>query len=452
MSRLAFLLAAMAVVAALWPAFGQAQQGIDISSQEVRNNFPEGAVFKLDFEGEEPIKEVRFRYAIAPDGAQAYGVPECTGVTVVQCTFELESTVTNFLIPGVEITYFWQIKDHAGRTVETEPGRYMYEDDRFQWRSLSSAGGGFASGEEDGLTVWFYAGSESGVRDLLGVGRETLKRMGALLGTEVDFPVKVFLYDSAADMEPVILARQLSPQAGIIALGEVVVSDTAIVARDAYPLDVLRHELSHIVLRRAVRGPFRNLPAWIEEGVAVYGQTRPMPDMEGALKAAIDSNRPFSVRSLSSASVGQSEGNVSLFYGQSYSLVRFLIDEYGEGKFRDLLAAFREGNRTDDALTQVYGFDQDGLENAWRRSVGLPERVIEEGQGPSSRPLPQITPFGADQVQQQPQEPESGGAPAPAAAEEDKDVPVVALTVVVLVTLAMAGIFAAAAVLVLRRR
>jgi hypothetical protein len=421
------------IIPILWPALGQAQQGVDVHSQEAQNDFPSGIIFKLDFESEEPVGEVRFRYAIAPDGTRAYGVPDCTGVTSVQCTFDLKSTVSNFLIPGVEITYFWEITDQAGSTVETEPGRCMYEDDRFQWKTLS----------QGGLTVWFYAGSEGDMRALLSVGQDTLERMGALLGTEVDFPVKVFVYDSAEDMQPVLLAGQLSPEHGVITLGEVVVSDTAVVARDVSPSDILRHELSHIVLRSAVKGPFSNLPAWLEEGVAVYGQSQPLAEMESALEAAIKSNRPLTIRSLSSASVGESGGNVGLFYGESYSVVRFLIDEYGEQKFRDLLAAFREGNRTDDALMQVYGFDQDGLENAWRQSVGLPERVIEGGQGQPSNPLPQITPFGAGEAP-----PEQGAA----AAEGGGGVPVTALVVVAVLTVALAGTFAGAAVLVLRRR
>jgi hypothetical protein len=430
--RLILLLATVAVVSSLWPALGRAQQGVDVHSWEARNDFPKGITFKLDFESEEPVQEVRFRYAIAPDGSRAYGVPECAGVTSVQCTFDLKSTVSNFLIPGVEITYFWEITDQAGRTVETASDRCMYQDDRFDWRSLS----------EDGLTVWFYAGSEDDMRSLLSVGQDTLTRMGSLLGTEVDFPVKVFVYDSAEDMQPVLLAGQLSPEHGVITLGEVVVSDTAVVAHDAYALDILRHELSHIVMRNAVKGPFSNLPAWLEEGVAVYSQSQPLADMKSALEAAIKSNRPFTIRSLSSASVGESGGSVGLFYGQSYSVVRFLIDDYGEEKFRELLAAFREGNRTDDALMQVYGFDQDGLENAWRLSVALPERVIEGGQEQPSNPLPQITPFGAG---------ESGQGQG-AAAEGGGGVPVTALVVVAVLTVALAGTFAGAAVLVLRRR
>ena len=55
--------------------------------------------------------------------------------------------------------------------------------------------------------------------------------------------------------------------------------------------------------------------------------------------------------------------------------MKFLIDTYGEQKFADLFRAFDDGATTAEALQQVYGFNQDGLENAWRDSVGLPPRA-----------------------------------------------------------------------------
>ena len=73
--------------------------------------------------------------------------------------------------------------------------------------------------------------------------------------------------------------------------------------------------------------------------------------------------------------------------------------------------------------------------------MGLPERVIEGGQAQPTRPLPQVTPFGAGEQGQ--------GATS---AEEGGGVPVTALVVVALLTVVLAGAFAGAAVLVLRRR
>jgi hypothetical protein len=63
-----------------------------------------------------------------------------------------------------------------------------------------------------------------------------------------------------------------------------------------------------------------------------------------------------------------------LFYGQSWSLVDFLVTTYGEDQFAALFRAYASGATTAEALEQVYGFNQDGLENEWRASVGLPPR------------------------------------------------------------------------------
>jgi len=50
------------------------------------------------------------------------------------------------------------------------------------------------------------------------------------------------------------------------------------------------------------------------------------------------------------------------------------VKEYGEEKFAQLYATFKQGSTTDKALQKIYGFDQDGLEDAWRVSLGLAPR------------------------------------------------------------------------------
>ena len=278
---------------------------------------------------------------------------------MVSCRAELAATPRNLLIPGAQVTYSWRITVD-GATQETAPQLVTYEDTRFSWRTVSDAN----------LTLWWYAGSEEEARAVLAAGRESLNRLSALLQTSVDFPVKIFYYGSAQEMQPAIINDD---RRGIVTLGEVVYSDTAMVSADAAPEEIARHEIAHIVVRQAVRGPF-DVPDWLNEGTAVFAQSRPLQDQQRALEAAIQSGRVLSVRSLSSASSGGLGSRVSLFYGQSWSLVNFLVETYGEEQFAELFRAFREGATTADALTQVYGFNQDGLENAWRESVGLPPR------------------------------------------------------------------------------
>ncbi|MEJ2740449.1 MAG: peptidase MA family metallohydrolase, partial [Dehalococcoidia bacterium] len=91
--------------------------------------------------------------------------------------------------------------------------------------------------------------------------------------------------------------------------------------------------------------------------------------METAFDDAIKADSLVSVQSLCSSF--PAGGQVELYYAESYSLVKFLIDTYGQEKMLELLEVFKQGDQYDDALTKVYGFDLKGLENAWYTSLGL---------------------------------------------------------------------------------
>jgi hypothetical protein len=351
---LALLLAALASTTG-------AQTGVELQDSSARSDFPNGLVFNMTVETDSGFDEVRLIYEIAPDGVRATAQPDCTEGTVASCRFDLVAGRRALLIPGAEVTYFWRITI-GSETIETDRQLVVYDDSRFDWQTVT----------EGNLTVWWYSGDEDEARGVLTAGREALDNIGALLQTSVDFPVKIFYYDTARDMQAAIISNSGE---GVVTRGEVVYSDTAMVSADSVPGDITRHEVTHIVVRQAVRGPF-GVPDWLNEGLAVYAQIQPLSDQQGAVDAAIRSGQILSVRSLSSASSGAIGSRVSLFYGQSWSLVDFLIETYGEQKFAELFANFREGNTTAGALEEVYGFDQDGLENEWRASVGLPPRSV----------------------------------------------------------------------------
>jgi hypothetical protein len=411
-----------------------AQGAIIVESASARNQFSDGVLFNLSVRSDAEITSVRFRYTIPPEGANVYAEPECSSGERVQCSFNLKSDPKLFLAPGTVIIHHWQVEDAAGNKLETEPVTFVYEDDRFDWKSLS----------DGNLTLWYYSGSDSDLRFILQTAVEGLQRMEDLLGVKVDFPVKVFRYASADDLREASYYSKDKP-AGIVTLGEVSSSDTALVSADHEPLDVLRHELAHIVVGQAVKGPFGNIPAWLSEGTAVYAQSRPLSGEEGALELAIRSNDVLSVRSMTSSSLARSSGNVNLFYAEAGSVVSFLVETRGEEKFAQLFAVLKEGSTIDKALQAVYGFDQDGLDNAWRESVGLPPRE-SAGEGGKSTPVPQLTPFSLDGQQ--------GGesqATQPATKGDD-GFPVVTVVAVILAVAVVAGLAVGGVALVRRRR
>jgi hypothetical protein len=351
------LFAIAAVVLSLHAA--SAQDAVDFRSSSATSNFPDGITFRLEATADAPPQDIRLIYEVAPDGNRTTAVPDCTGDRVLACTFQLAATQQTFLIPGAEVTYFWRVTSGAGVVHESEPQEVTYEDSRFDWQTI----------DDGAITVW-YTGSEDDAQALLTAARESLDRNSALLRTTVDFPVKVFFYPSAREMAPAILSDNAE---GVITRGEVVYSNTAMVAADAEPLDIARHEITHIVVRQAVPPPF-DVPAWLNEGLAVYSQSQPLSNQRSAIERAIERNDIISVRAMSSASSRSQSDKVSLFYGESWSLVTYLIETYGDQKFADLFRAFAGGSTTSEALQAVYGVNEDGLENEWRAAMGLPPR------------------------------------------------------------------------------
>ncbi len=355
-----------------------AQAGPTVSDRGVVNNFPDRIVFNVSAQSDVPIEEVRLRYTILPDGTAASGAPDFQPAPSVTTSFTLEGNNPPriYLPPGTTIEYRWEVKDAAGNTATSEPATFFYNDIRFDWTPL----------EASGVTVYYYAGSQENARAMLDVAAETIATMSRLLGASVDFPVKVWIYNSVEDMRPALARRSESFEQSVITAGVRVSSDTVLVL-GSVAFDTLRHELTHVVTGVAGEGPFGALPAWLDEGTAVYGQSDP-GGFSDVVERAIQRGNVLSVRSISSQPGDPAK--VNLFYGQAWSLVSYLIDTYGPEKFAHLFAAIKEGKTTDEALMAMYGFDQDGLENAWRASLGLPPR--EEPPPGANQPQPTFPP------------------------------------------------------------
>ncbi len=418
-------LIAIAVLLAGAPASTGAQQPISVVSDETQNEFPRGVSFSVSFRAPAEVKEVRLQYRLAPDGTGTTAVASCTGGATTTCTFALVSGAGISIIPGAEITYHWDIEDTAGDKLSTDDKLYVHEDTRFTFQAL----------KQDMITVYYQGGSESQARAVLSATADTLQKIGALERTQVTFPVKVFLYTTADEMQPAI--AQGGPGRGVQVLGEVVYSDTAMVSSDVDTLDIVRHEVAHIVTRQATKGPF-GIAGWLNEGISVYSQTTPLAGHAEALQSAIDNDRVLSFKELNSSASGSVASTVGLYYGEAGSIVKFLVETYGADKFADLLKVFKDGTTADKGFQAVYGFDQLGMENAWRASVGLAARSA------SATATPQNT-----------QEARAAATPAGTAASPsssgDSGTPVVTIAIIVALAALLLAAVVGAATVVLRR-
>ncbi|HYM15131.1 MAG TPA: peptidase MA family metallohydrolase [Dehalococcoidia bacterium] len=404
-----------------------AQQPITVVSEAPENDYPQGVTFRITVASPAPLKEARLLYQLAPDGVGATAVATCTGDATVSCTFQLVSGRGIFIIPGAEITYHWEITNTAGIHLATPPKVYVHQDTRFTFKTL----------KEGNVTLYYHAGTQADAQAVLDAAAQTIQKIGQLEATQVIFPVKVFLYQTAAEMQPSIASG--STGRGVIVLGEVVYSDTAMVSADRSPLDITRHEVAHIVTDQATKGPY-GIASWLNEGISVYAQDTPLASHADALRTAIETDTALSLTQLSSPATGAASDTVSLFYGESGSIVKYLVDTYGPEKFARLLKTFKDGSTPDNAFQTVYGFDTLGLENHWRQSVGLPPRAA----------VPTSTPAPASQAAAAATPPaSSGSATASTTASSGVDRIAVAIIAGMIVLVAVA---AAAAIVAVRRR
>jgi hypothetical protein len=116
--------------------------------------------------------------------------------------------------------------------------------------------------------------------------------------------------------------------------------------------------------------------------LAVYAEGEPQESVLEDIDHGISNNSFEPLRSLNGAFPAH-DSAASMAYSQSYSVVDFLLEEYGQEKLQELLLTMAQGRGYDEALQKVYGFNVDGLEVAWRQAIGAPPRPIP----PTATPL-----------------------------------------------------------------
>ncbi len=159
--------------------------------------------------------------------------------------------------------------------------------------------------------------------------------------------------------------------------GGVAFTDFGIIAISISPSQLewgeraLTHELTHLVVHQATFSPYGQLPVWLDEGLATHSEGELDYDLRSSLNRAISEGTLISVRSLCSPFSAYAD-KARLSYAQSYSLVEYLLNNYGQDKMLDLLTILKQGSTYDEALTEVYGFDIDALDVGWRATLTNP--------------------------------------------------------------------------------
>jgi hypothetical protein len=270
------------------------------------------------------------------------------------------------LPPGSSLEYWWTVADARGNEVVTAPVSIRLNDNRYSWQSLT----------EGNITLYWYRGDRSFAQELMTVAQQALVRLNEYTSAELEEPVKLYIYANAQDLQ----GSMIYPQewTGGVAFTRYGIMAIGIAPENLdWGIRAIAHELTHLVIHQITLNPYSDLPTWLDEGLAMNTEGPLEPAFYSTLDAAIGAGTLISVQSLSSPFSAFPQ-TASLSYAQSYSLVEFLITNYGKERMFELLETFREGSSYDGALERVYGFDTDGLDALWQDWISRSDGSVTE--------------------------------------------------------------------------
>ncbi len=366
------LLCALLVVLSVLPAFLVARPSLSAASgitleSSVQVAFPASMTFTVKAQSDADIVRLRLYYIVDRENfarvvSEGWAQFTPSPSVATQWFWDMRK---GGLPPGTQVEYWWAADDAAGRHSETAPARVSFDDDRHQWESITTGA----------VTLLWYQGDSAFADALMTAAQQGLQRLEQDTGATPQRHVRIFIYASAADLQGALLFPQ--EWTGGVAFSEFDVIAIGVPQNQlSWGQRAVAHELTHWIVSQLTFNDYgAGLPIWLEEGLATYGEGPITAQNQALLDDAVSNNTLLSVRSLSSpfSAIPQ---QAYLSYAESYSITAFLIQTYGRDKMLQLLDVFHRGGGYDEALRQVYGFDQDGLDARWRQSLGEEKMVF----------------------------------------------------------------------------
>ncbi|HNW39247.1 MAG TPA: peptidase MA family metallohydrolase [Candidatus Omnitrophota bacterium] len=134
--------------------------------------------------------------------------------------------------------------------------------------------------------------------------------------------------------------------------------------------NVLPHELAHIIFIEMVGYNNPAVPLWLHEGVASF-QEKDIRVIKADLAERINSGDYLDFKALNSFEIrAADDAKVRLFYIESYSLVKYLVSEYGKEAFVNFCRNLRDSRNLTAALSKTYSIKNlQDFEESWKKFI-----------------------------------------------------------------------------------
>ncbi len=349
-----------ALIAWIGGAHAQTETSIQVQVNQYTVVFGQHIRFHLEVSSVADIRSI----------VLAYRTADTPGTSVQRLTFEparqisvdyIHEIAQHYIRPFVEVTYWWTIEDSNQTRLITPSQTFVYEDNRFEWQTLS----------HENVRVHWYRGDLETVQVTLNTALSGLNRARQDIGLEQTAQVlDIYMYATPGDLN---VALPLPARSEALTIYETGVILTAF-APEAVQLPkikrVVPHEVTHALIHAATQNDQDRVPAWFAEGLATSLEYAFVPNPEAGqlLAEAVRRHETLPLETLCAGFPVEVEA-ANLAYAQSASLIDYIRDVYGRQALRDLLAAYADGATCGGGVQRVLGISLERLEYAWLDSL-----------------------------------------------------------------------------------
>jgi hypothetical protein len=343
-----------------------AADGITILNTGAEHRFAQDLTFTLQARSEAEITQVYLFFQVEGSDQTESQAITFDPATEVDISY-VHDLRRSPLPPFAPVTYWWQIEDTAGGSLNTasEPSHHEYTDNRFEWEDQGTGG----------ITVHWIVGDGDPIfgQAALDIAAASLEEINAELDAPVPESIDIYIYNTQPNLDAAMaltgrpwVVGQAHPELGVIIVAIPFDSE------GGYKWRMRRyipHEITHLLVYNAATAPkYRYVPEWLDEGLATANEQLPTPEHALILEEARTQGKLLPLEDLCNT-FSPNPQVAFLAYAQSGSLVSFIRERYGAPGIRGLLNAYASGASCSSGVQEALNTSLADLEVAWRSSL-----------------------------------------------------------------------------------